>query len=392
MKKILSVLVSICMIFSLVTLSFAGYKESAVLQFDENGKFKMLVLADVQDDYPLESDMISFIQEALDYAQPDLVVFCGDNINGTGTEAYAQLLAPLAEREIPFTLVFGNHDEENAQMPKEDILKEYQKYPGCLAYDADPALHGCATHNLPVLSSDGSAVAFNLWMFDTGDYVRSSSGEWLGYDWVREDQIAWYNSVRDAMTEENGGEVVPAMAFQHIIPQEPVNEIFLPSDIRLGEVTINFADGTQNTVIPDITKYDGIIFEKSCPSYGNDGQWDAMVQGGDVIGLVVGHDHVNNFIVNCDGIDLIQTPGCTFQSYSNGMYQGARVIEIDEKNPADYDSYILTTTELAMENGSSLVDDEGRTEFDLKLNFYFTKVFEIFYEILLSFFTSNVIA
>ena len=141
----------------------------------------------------------------------------------------------------------------------------------------------------------------------------------------------------------------------------------------------------------DITKYDGVVFEKSCPSYGNDGQWDAMVQGGDVIGLVVGHDHVNNFIVNCNGIDLIQTPGCTFESYSNGMYQGARVIEIDEKNPTDYDTYILTATKLAMENGSSLVDDEGRTEFDLKLNFYFTKIFEIFYEILLSFFSGNVV-
>jgi hypothetical protein len=44
-------------------------------------------------------------------------------------------------------------------------------------------------------------------MFDTGDYVRDSHGEWLGYDWVRKDQIDWYKSVRDEMAAENGGEV-----------------------------------------------------------------------------------------------------------------------------------------------------------------------------------------
>lgn len=381
MKKVLSVFVALCLLVSLVTVSFAGYKEEAKLQFNEDGNFKIMVLADVQDEYPMNASVIEFIGEALDYAQPDIVVFNGDNIVTDDPRAIEQLVTPLVERNVPFTLVYGNHDDDSG-WAKEDQLVEYQKYAGCLAYDADPDIHGCATHNLPILSSDGSKVAFNLWMFDSGSDYYDENGKWLGYDWVRADQIEWYNTVRDEMTAENGGELVPSIAFQHIIPQEPCETIYYPSPFSLGEATINFIDGSTLSVIPDITKYEGYVFEKSCPSYGNDGQWDALVAGGDVLGLVVGHDHVNSFVVDCDGVDLIQTPGVTYHSYSNDMLQGARIIEINENDPWNYTTSLLTTSEMALQDDSILGDLGDRSQANYFVNYYFEKIFAAFYNIL----------
>lgn len=376
MKRFISVLLTVCILCSLVTMSFAGYKEDAKLRFRANGKFKILALADVQDSYPMEPAVIQFISEALDFTSPDLVVFLGDNIVGTDPKSIEQMITPLVERNVPFTFVFGNHDDE-AGFAKEDQLAEYQKYAGCLAYDADPELHGTATHNLPILSSDGSKVAFNLWMFDTGSKCYDENGNYLGYDWVRADQIAWYNGVRDEMTAENGGELIPSLAFQHIIPQEPCKKIFVESPVNLGELTINCSDGTSTTFIPDVTQYEGMIFEKSCPSYGNDGQWDAMVQGGDVLGLVVGHDHVNNFIADVDGVDLIQTPGATYNSYYNNMFQGARVIELNEADLWNYETYNVTSNELAKRDDSKLDEAGGRNDYDF---FYtFEKIFSAIY-------------
>ena len=383
MKKFIALTLAVWMLFSLSVMSVAGYKEEAKLQFNENGKFKILCLADVQDDYPMEPDVLQFINEALDFASPDLVVFVGDNVVGEDFRAIGEMVAPLVDRDIPFTFVFGNHDDEGG-MAKEDQLAEYQKFPGCLAYDADPDLTGCATHNLPILSSDGSKVAFNVWCFDSGGSYYDANGKWLGYDWVREDQIEWYNTTRDEMTAENGGEVVPAMAFQHIIPQEPVEMIFFEGAIALGEATINFSDGSVYTPIPDITKYDGLIFEKSCPSYGNDGQWDAMLAGGDVLGLVVGHDHQNNFVAHCDGMDLIQTPGVTYNSYYSNMFQGARVIELYEDDLTTYETYNLTSNELAQRDDSQLGELDGRNNYDF---FYvFEKLFSTIYNFIVDFF------
>ena len=380
MKKILSVLLAVVMLVSLVSVGFAGFKDEAKLQFDENGNFKILVLADIQTGYPVPDDMLTFIYEAVKFSKPDVIVLCGDNINTEEVEAYDTVFNFLSRTGVPFTAVLGNHDQESSGgLTRDEIIARYASYENSLVYDADPALHGAGTHNLPVLSSDGSKVAFNLWMFDCGDYVRDSHGEWLGYDWVREDQINWYNETRDAMTAENGGELVPSIAFQHIIPQEPTQKIFLQSDVNMGDLTINFQDGTSNTFIPDVTKYDGYLFEKSCPSYGNDGQWDAMVEGGDVLGLVVGHDHVNNFIADCDGVDLIMTPGCTFSSYYDNMIQGARIIEINEENPWEYSTYCLTSSALAQEDGSALGND--RSEFDYTISYFFEKIFAIIMDI-----------
>ena len=39
MKKFMSVLMALVMVFSLVTVSFAGFKDDAQLQFDEDGNF-----------------------------------------------------------------------------------------------------------------------------------------------------------------------------------------------------------------------------------------------------------------------------------------------------------------------------------------------------------------
>ena len=386
MKKIISILLVVSMLFSLSVTVFAAGTEENVLRFRKNGTFKILVLADVQDVYPIDDAMVAFINEALDYSKPDLVVFDGDNIVTEDVRAYEQLLYPLVSRNVPFTFVFGNHDPERENFTAEQQLAEFQKYPGCLAYDADPALHGCGNHNLLIYSSKGNDIAFNLWMFDSGSSLHDANGEWLGYDWVRADQIEWYNNTRDAITEANGGKLVYSIAFQHIIPKEAVEVLFYESDVSLGELTYNFNDGGVYSFVPKIDKFDGYIFEKSCCGNGSDGQWDAMKAGGDVLALVVGHDHVNSFVADINGIDLVQTPGATYHSYYNKMLQGARIIELDEGDLDSYYTYELTSSFLATQSGSTITDTDSRSEASYTISNIMLPIVDMFMEFLRDFF------
>lgn len=364
MKKVLSIFLAVVILISGVV--FASAKGNDKLQFDENGQFKILALADIQSGFPVGEALKAYIAEAIDASDPDLVMFLGDNImspeDGTVEsywKGYDEVFPILESKGVPFTFVFGNHDDESAPtVTKEEMLKKYQSYEGCLAYDADPALHGCATHNLPILSSDGKKVAYNLWMFDSGDYVYNEDGSRRGYDCVRKDQIEWYKSVSEKLQAANGGEVVPSLAFEHIIPQEPTQKVMFSLPFQLGSITKNFTDGTSATYLPNYFAFNGILSEAPCPSPDNDGQWDAFVERGDVKACFFGHDHVNNFSVNVDGVDAVSVPGTTFKSYSSITDQGSMVITLDESDLSTYSTEIIYTSDLAVKDGSNIPNQE----------------------------------
>ncbi len=387
-KKILSVILAALMLLTLSVPAFAATETEApsgdALQFGADGKFEILVLADVQDIYPMQEDTLQYIREAIDTVKPDLVVFNGDNIVIDDARAYDQLLQILVERNQKFTFVFGNHDFEDRSFSKEDMLKIYQSYEGCLAYDADPSLHGCATHNLPVLSSDGSKVAFNLWMFDSGDYLRDENGEYVRdaqdsriYDCVRKDQIEWYKNVSKKLEEENGGKV-PSIAFEHIITEEGVAALHPEMPSFLGALGRAFTNGNAYSILPIFTRIkSGVILEPPCPSIDNDGQWDAFVERGDVLGCVFGHDHVNTFIGEYNGVDAIMTPGITSYSYSNDTFRGGRIITINEDDPWNYETELLYFHALALKEGSLLPEVTGTSIAEFRLHEFLVGLSEV---------------
>lgn len=55
--------------------------------------------------------------------------------------------------------------------------------------------------------------------------------------------------------------------------------------------------------------------------------------------MFFGHDHTNSFELIQEGTDIINSPGVGFNSY-NGVDVGVRVIELDEKNPDTYETYL----------------------------------------------------
>jgi len=54
------------------------------LVFSDNGHFRIMQIADVQEICMTNPDTVNLIDRALDYAQPDLVVFTGDQVKGYG--------------------------------------------------------------------------------------------------------------------------------------------------------------------------------------------------------------------------------------------------------------------------------------------------------------------
>ena len=342
--------------------AIASAEEAPVLKFDENGEFKILHLCDCQDGYPADARMFEYINTVLETYEPDLVILGGDNTVGeeeTKELAVEELVKPFVDHKVPFTLVFGNHDYQQGYT-NDELFEMYKRYGGeyCVAYDAVPELHGTATHNLPIYSSKSNDIKFNLWMFDSGAYVDG------GYDCVRKDQIDWYKATSNALAQQAGGKV-PSLAFQHIIVGDVYDVLFAESPIALGEITREF-NGKIYSFFPKLHNFTGFLIEYPCPGVDNEGQFDAMVEQGDVLGIFSGHDHPNSFETELDGIKIINTPSATQSHYSSPVNNGARLITIKENDTWNFTSEVITYNDLVI-NNADFAEAIGASKFEAVL-------------------------
>jgi len=353
MKKHLRRILSLALALVFCTLSVIGasalnqdtpaYK--AKLKFGSDGKFTILQISDIQESFVLSPITRDLILASMEKVDEDLIVLTGDNFGGgscrTGMKFLDRILVRMAinnymsifeKAGTPVAVVFGNHDAENA-ISKEEQFEMYSKYSCFIGFDEGADIYGCGNYNVPIFPSAGGTVpAFNLWMFDSGMYDGDN-----GYDYMRPSQINWYVNTSNELKAQNGGAVIPSMAFQHIIVPEIYDALLVvpegtPGAIRTGSEP----DYIYYTLNPANTKK-GVLAEAPCPSATNAGQFTAMKNQGDVVAMFFGHDHVNTFEVAYQGIDLVNSPGITFGSYGSEV-RGCREIVISETDPRNYET------------------------------------------------------
>ncbi|MBR3835656.1 MAG: metallophosphoesterase [Clostridia bacterium] len=336
-KRMISVLMAVIIMagFSLTGLAAEGKREKKTLQFGADGKFSIMHVTDTH----LESDNVDasvwLIAKACDKEKPDLVVITGDNVLNSDdpdeTKSYIdKLMTVFEERNIPTAVTFGNHDSEVGAMSREDLMAYYNTYSCSVSVDDGEALSGCGTYSLPILSSDGSKVKFNVWVFDSGDYDNEGH-----YGYVKADQVEWYKAESDKLTAANGGEVVHSIAFQHIIVADVYEALKKTERKRLFSYSHMYNKDEYYMFDPDRVNH-GTLTETPCSGYYNDGQFSAMVEKGDVLGIFTGHDHTNAFGVEYKGIEIGNTVSTRYNGDAFSSQYGYRMFEIDENDTSKY--------------------------------------------------------
>lgn len=403
------------------------------LRFRDDGTFRVLQMADVQDGPDVNADTIRMIEAAIREADPDLVVFTGDQIRGydpayidtflrrrgenpgakvrlvTEIEAklhgvrrriaarrnpdlpptedivtiddlmddtrqkvrdtFSAFLGPVIKAGVPFAATYGNHDFQCGILTDEQD-DMYREYPGCLnpVQGSSTLAPEPGTFAVPIESSDGSGrVAMSVMMVNSGDYagkpaendiqypayVANSRGLDLadadGYGTPTPEAIAWLGGAQRELGERNGdGKPVPAIAFQHIPPQE-----FYDCLTEVPAWTPNAVEGTRNfaghcyTLNHEVCRPGSRLGEAIGCADDNVGEVDALLEAGGYFALFCGHDHKNSFVGHVHGIDLGYAPTCGFECYGpKSRYRGVRLFEFNESNPRAYVTRMLTWGDL----------------------------------------------
>ena len=312
-----------------------------IIRFNSDGKLKILHVADphLADDKHFEAS-IWVIAEACDVEKPDLVVLTGDNVHPSEDPAETKrlidaLMNIFESRNIPVAVTLGNHDSEAGPMTRRDIMEYYSTF-SCVITGSEETFKNCATFNIPVLASDSDEVKFNVWVFDSGDYDEDEPRH---YDRVRTEQIEWYKKKSAELKAQNGGKTVNSVVFQHIIVPEIYDVLKKVESWRAYAFKHNYNEDEYYMFDPEQVNY-GMINEKPCPGYYNDGQFDALVETGDVLAMFTGHDHTNAFGVRNQNIDIYTSPMTRYKGLAYTTQYGYRVVEIDENNTSEYETRV----------------------------------------------------
>lgn len=309
----------------------------------KNGKFKIMLIGDLHESYDMHSDnaadkvadMQALLSKAVEQLNPDLVVYLGDNAGADNKmqmrSVISRILYPISVKDIPFALVFGNHDRE-CGVSLEEQMRLYNEHDNCYMFNADDSISGYGNYNLLIKSSKSDDDILNLWFMDSNNLAQNQ--ELSYYDWVHEDQIEWYKKTALELKEKNGGNIIPALIFQHIpVPEEYELLREAKPYEKLDSVPGHGKWSNKNYVLKD--NVDGYMGEAPCTPCLNSGEFAAWKEIGDVMGAFFGHDHMNDFAGYVDGILLAQSKTAGFRPYTDGCRSGVRLITIDENNPAN---------------------------------------------------------
>ncbi len=314
------------------------------------GKFTIMQITDTQEISTVNPDTIKLISRALDKVRPDLVVFTGDQIKGYSptfksntyhkiSRTIADLLRPLEERGIPFCVTFGNHDcncgiSNAAQMP---IYRAHKGFVGGnIKVEDDPG-----TFSLTIRDSSGKNNLFALYVIDSG-----GKGKTAAYAPVTPDRIQWLRTERERLKRKDG-QYLPALVFQHIPLPEYYDALVRVEKGTKGAVEAFYSHSGEYYVLPQeaLARGDFMLESPAAPDE-NTGELDALTEKGDVLGIYVGHDHINSFSIRHRGIMLGYTQGCGFHTYGAGSKRGVRVFTLTEHDLSSFETYTVTMEDL----------------------------------------------
>lgn len=289
------------------------------LKFNENGQFKIAQFTDMHlcighSEYRDQQAEKTFarLSRVVRNEKPDFLVFTGDIVTGgEGMRSWNRLIDSLNQFKVPFCVVFGNHDYQvvsRLEMSKAIVSSQY-------SFNKLNDSKELADMELEVIASKGNKVSCVLYCMDSHDYSKDRS---LGkYAWFETKQVEWLRNCCMAQRKANGGNPVNSLAFFHICLQEYGPAFANASNYKMGRRA-----------------------EDECPGALNPGMFAAMVETGNIMGVFVGHDHDNDYVVLEKGIALgygrysgDYTTYTTFRS-------GVRIIVLEE-GKRGFETWIL---------------------------------------------------
>lgn len=166
-----------------------------------------------------------YTRQAVATVKPDLIVLSGDNVYGEFDDSGASLQKLVAEMEsygIPWTITFGNHDNETRK-GMEWTCSQYSEAEHCMFKRGDTVVEdgverfvaeGNGNFNIGIVQ-DGKLTEV-VWLMDSNGHTDSNRDENMySQAGILDNQLAWFRQRNERIKEYNNGENVKSIGFFH---------------------------------------------------------------------------------------------------------------------------------------------------------------------------------
>lgn len=287
--------------------------ETFIMRIPKDEDFRILQLTDLHLGFGLLSKgrdklALEAVRKIIEISKPHLIVLTGDSIfpflprAGTlNNRKQAQKLMEFLDGfEIPYTLVFGNHDcELFSTCGKEELAELYKQGRYCIFTEGRKDLTGVGNFLIELVDDSGK-VLLPLVMLDSNMY---GEGGWFfsGFDRIHDDQVDWCTQRLNALKREYPD--IKAMAFFHM-PLREFKEAY--EKMKLGDKNVLYRHGS----IAEKGEYFGISKFKST-------FFDRAAENGIIKWIFCGHDHLNTLSLVYRGIQMTYGMSIDYLGYKD---------------------------------------------------------------------------
>ncbi len=291
--------------------------------------FIILNLADIQcHDSEAFSEVGEFYEETVDRliqkTKPNLITLTGDN--AFDPFAYLRLIRFIESYNIPWAPVMGNADHTGLVS---EFWAAYQlsQAKNCL-FKCGPENMGYGNYIINI--AENGRVVHTLFMMDTHHEDEMQQGS---YDHFYKEQISWYEWAVKGIAAE-AGRIVPSSVFMHIPVPEYLDAWNSICNSQTGELCPPYDKA-------EFCKYQEQI---GAPKF-NYGFFELCKSLGSTRNMLCGHEHINCFAINYQGINLVYTMKTGYGCYWEHKTHGGTVLAINSSGDTQVQQHYIDPSE-----------------------------------------------
>ena len=317
-----------------------------IMKLNTDKEFTVLNLSDPQlgngewaEGHPNRKILTHTVRELVQRTRPDLITISGDLSWAGDDYAYDMLADFLDSFQIPWAPVWGNHDNQKGEAYIQSVAKRYKSHPLCV-YEDGPAEMGNGNYVIRICDENRTVCA--LLMMDTHDrepFVNEAGENEEAWSKLRPCQLEWIERVCQALKKEG---CTDAMIIQHIpiFGYRTASQAAYKEGIDQRGLTVAASLETDcwNAGYEDSI---GVQHEGVASYPADEGALEAVKRTGIIKHILVGHDHINNWIIRYDGVRMIYALKTGAGCYWDPVLNGGTVIKIGSEGvTAVYHEYV----------------------------------------------------